>query len=388
VNRLFGLILVVLIILGGLWFINNSRSIKTPSLNPKAQPGPSIGQADEKSKGEAVSVFAKNLEVPWAIAFLPDGRLLVTERAGRVRLVENDGTLQSQPVITISEVKQTGESGLHGIALHPDFSTKPFVYLYYTYSSSGNNSLNKVVRYSFLNNQLTEPKIIIEGIPGAIFHDGGRVKFGPDEQSSLSDKNLYITTGDAQNPSLSQDTSSLAGKILRVTDEGQPVSGNPFNSPVYSYGHRNPQGIAWDSNGQLWETEHGPSGGGLGTGNDEFNKIEVGKNYGWPEIQGDQTKTGMTPPILHSGTDTWAPAGLAFFRNSFFFGGLRGEALYQVKFEGGPKLVTHFKGEFGRIREVILGPDNMLYITTSNKDGRGDPQADDDKILRVNPEKL
>lgn len=387
-NRLLGLILVVLIILGGLWVVNNSRSIKTPSLNPKAQPGPSIQQTIEESKGEVVSVVAKNLEVPWALSFLPDGRLLVTERAGRVRLIEKDGTLQTQPVLTIADVKQTGESGLHGIAIHPDFSSKPFVYFYYTYSSSGNNSLNKVVRYKFENNSLSEPKVIVEGIPGAIFHDGGRIKFGPDNM-------LYITTGDAQNPSLSQDTNSLAGKILRVTDEGQPVSGNPFNNLVYSYGHRNPQGIAWDDSDQLWETEHGPSGGGLGSGNDEFNKIEIGKNYGWPEIQGDQSKLGLTPPVIHSGTDTWAPAGLVFFKNSFFFGGLRGKALYkvelrsyQVKFEGGPKLLTHFKGEFGRIREVVLGPDNMLYITTSNKDGRGDPQADDDRIIRVNPERL
>lgn len=341
----------------------------------------SSSTTDNKISSE--TVIAQNLDTPWAIAFLPDGKLLVTERPGRVRLVEN-GNLQSEPVATVEEAKEIGEGGLLGIAVHPDFSSNNFVYLYYTYSGSGANTLNRVVRMIYQDKKLTSQQIIVDNIPGASNHNGGRIKFGPDNY-------LYITTGDAQNPSQAQDTNSLAGKILRVTEEGKPAPGNPFNNLVYSYGHRNPQGLTWDSNGILWETEHGPSGGNFGTGHDEFNKIEAGKNYGWPEIQGDQKKTGMEQPVSHSGDDTWAPSGAAYYRYSndkysIFFAGLKGEALYEMEFSQlGSLLRTHFKRQFGRIREVVLGPDNMLYITTSNNDGRGNPTPADDRIIKVNP---
>ncbi|MBI4035364.1 PQQ-dependent sugar dehydrogenase, partial [Candidatus Daviesbacteria bacterium] len=284
-----------------------------------------------------------------------------------------DGKLQPQPIATIS-VKQTGESGLHGIALHPKYPQQPYVYIYYTYSAGGDNSLNRVSRFVFDGTALTEEKIIVDQIPGAVFHDGGRIKFGPDGY-------LYITTGDALNPSLAQNTNSPAGKILRVTDEGQAVGSNPFNNLAYSYGHRNPQGIAWDNQGRLWETEHGQ------TATDEVNLIEMGKNYGWPEIRGDQSRTEMERSKLHSGSQTWAPAGLAFYNGSLFFGGLRGQALFQLD-TNTLELKTHFKGEFGRIREVILGPDNMLYVTTSNRDGRGNPSSNDDRIIRIDPKQL
>ena len=312
------------------------------------------------------SVVVENLDTPWSIVFLPDGQMLVTERKGTVRL-------DSEVIATFPQVKEIGEGGLMGMALHPDFETNHFIYFYYTYQSDGDQTLNRVVRMRFENNKFSDEKIIVDGIAGASNHNGGRIKFGPD-------KNLYITTGDAQNPSRAQDKNSLSGKILRVVNDGKAA--------VYSYGHRNPQGLAWDEAGQLYATEHGRSG--IQSGLDEFNRIIEGKNYGWPDIEGDKTAANMETPIIHSGpTTTWAPGGVAFYNGSFYFGGLRGEALYKVTLiNGQPELKEYFKGEFGRIRDVVLGPDNMLYISTSNQDGRGIPRANDDKIIRVNPEKL
>ncbi|MBI4037584.1 PQQ-dependent sugar dehydrogenase [Candidatus Curtissbacteria bacterium] len=320
-----------------------------------------------------LEIVASNLEVPWALAFLPDGSILVTERSGQIKLI-SDG--KTETVANIN-VKQTGESGLHGITIHLNFNENKYVYIYYTYSGSGDETLNKVERYKFENNKFVGAKTIIDGIPGAIFHDGGRIKFGPD-------KLLYITTGDAQNPSQAQDKKTLGGKILRLTDEGVPAPGNPFKNQVYSFGHRNPQGITWDDKGNLWETEHGPSGSWPNCCQDEVNKIEKGANFGWPDSVGDKILSGTVGPVLHSKRDIWAPAGLAYLDGSLYFGGLRGAALYEYNTRE-KKLAEHFKNKFGRIREVILGQDNMLYITTSNRDGRGSPEKDDDKIIKVNP---
>ncbi len=344
--------------------------------NTTILPRPSAGVKPTETAN--TEVIASRLEVPWALAFLPKGEIIVTERSGTVKKIkdENITTIDTLPI------KQVGEGGLHGVTLHPNFEQNNFFYFYYTYNASGDETLNKVVRFKFEDDKLTEERLIIDQIPGATFHDGGRIKFGPDRY-------LYITTGDAQNPSLAQEKNSLAGKILRVTDEGDPAPGNPFNNLVYSYGHRNPQGITWDEQGRLWEVEHGQSA------TDEINLIEPGKNYGWPEITGTQTKIGMETPILQSGSDTWAPGGATFYREvtssayngSIYFGGLRGQALYQYVIST-KELKTHFKGKFGRIREVVLGPDNMLYITTSNRDGRGNPSPDDDKIIKINPKAL
>lgn len=329
------------------------------------------------SENLGMVVLAQNLDTPWSLVFLPDATILMTERPGRVQLIQEGK--EPQLIAKLENVKEIGKGGLLGMALHPQFESNNFIYFYYTFSESSDQTLNRVVRMKYQNEKLSGEEIIVDSIPGAPNHNGGRLKFGLDGF-------LYITTGDAQNPSQAQETKSLAGKILRVTDEGKPAPGNPFGNRVYSYGHRNPQGLAWDEKGQLWETEHGPSG--LETGNDEFNKIEMGKNYGWPEIRGQETRAGMVTPIIESGrSDTWAPAGLAFIDGKFYFGGLRGEALYQVTATGA-NLETFFKGEFGRIREVIAGPDKMLYLTTSNLDGRGSPKEGDDKIIKLNPEKF
>lgn len=326
------------------------------------------------------SVVVQNLEIPWGIAFLPDYSILVTERPGRVRIVDPQGVLRQEPLATITEVNAVGEGGLLGVAVHPEFESNRFVYLYYTYSNNSDNTLNRVVRFRLENNSLSDRTVLVDAIPGASNHDGGRIKFGPDGF-------LYITTGDSQEPSLSQDRLSLAGKILRVTPDGKPAPGNPFNTVIYSYGHRNSQGLTWDGQGRLWSTEHGRS---APTGLDELNRIESGKNYGWPVIQGDEKKEGMVTPILNSGpVTTWAPAGAAFYNGSIFFGGLRGQGLYEAVIQGdSATLKKHFDGELGRIRDVVLGPDKMLYITTSNRDGRGTPKENDDKIYRVNPSKL
>lgn len=321
------------------------------------------------TKVPLVSVVAKNLEVPWAIAFLPNNQIIFTERNGSVKTIQDGTVIELGNVEVLAE----SESGLHGVAVDPDFENNKFIYLYYTYSANGQNSANKVARYTLEENRINESKILLENIPGARTHDGGRIKFGPDGY-------LYIATGDAAVPSLSQNRSSLAGKILRIDKEGNPHPDNPFGNAVYSYGHRNPQGITWDESNQLYSTEHGNSA------TDEFNMIEIGNNYGWPTIRGSETRNGMVSPIIQSGNSTWAPAGLTFANNKFYFGGLRGSSLFQIeKINDKYTLTEFFNGEFGRIREVVTGPDGMLYISTSNRDGRGIPSGQDDRIIRINP---
>lgn len=364
---LFLLILVIAVLFG---------IIKLPNQKKTGEAIPKLNEIVNQQESEDIPrliTVAEGLDTPWAIAFLPDGGMLVTERPGRVRHIDKQGKLAAEPIASFTQVEEIGEGGLMGIVLHPNFSQNNYVYFYYTFRGIGNDTFNRVVRMKFEDNKFGKEKIIVDNIPGNFNHNGGRIKFGPDG-------NLYITTGDAQNPSQAQDKSSLAGKILRVTDEGKPE--------VYSYGHRNPQGIVWDKEGRFWSTEHGRSG--IQSGFDELNLIEQGKNYGWPEIQGDEKQTGMETPILHSGASTtWAPAGAAFIGDSLFFGGLRGESLYEAVIQDKKAILKeHFQGEFGRIREAIRGPDNMLYITTSNRDGRGNPISNDDRIIRVNPKRL
>lgn len=353
--------LVIIVVAIGITLYQKSTGPKPVNTPPKDKPS------------QRIEIVAKNLEVPWEIVILPNNNLLVTERTGSLKLISNG---QTTIISKIPDVKAFGEGGLMGLALHPNFKSNNYIYLYYTYEAINNQTKNRVVRYKFENNNLSGRKILVDNIPGAIFHNGGRIKFGPDGF-------LYITTGDSLEPSLAQDKNSLAGKILRVTDEGKGAPKNPFNNLVYSFGHRNPQGLAWDDEGRLWETEHGQSA------TDEINLIIPGRNYGWPEIRGNQTRENMESPFAQSGEETWAPAGAEFLNGSLFFGGLRGQALFELKVRSGNAIISkHFLQEYGRIRNVVLSPNGFIYISTSNRDGRGSPQNNDDKILKIDPSGL
>jgi glucose/arabinose dehydrogenase len=335
----------------------------TPTQLPITQPSVTPAPPD-------IEIIATNLEIPWEIAFLPDEDFLVTERPGN--LLEIGRHPQTYP---IDGVEAYGEGGLLGLALDPDFPNNHRLYLYLT-TRSGDQLTNQVRAYHFENYQLTREYLVIDNLKAAQYHDGGRIKFGPNGY-------LYVTVGDAQTPSLAQQTASLNGKILRLRSDGSLPEDNPFNNPVYSYGHRNPQGLTWDNQGRLWATEHGRSG--VQSGYDELNLIQKGDNYGWPTIQGPETHSGMISPVIQSGpADTWAPSGMVYYQGSIFFAGLRGEALYQYQIDS-RQIQLHFHQQYGRLRTVALGPDGFFYLLTSNRDGRGEPQPDDDKIIKVNP---
>jgi len=337
-----------------------------------------------------VEPFLENLRIPWSLAFAPDGTAFFTEREGRISVVPAGSATRS--LFAEVPVEHTGEGGLLGLALSPDFETDRFVYIYHTYKD-GSDILNRVVRYEDRNGKGTNSEVIIDRIPGTSVHDGGRLRFGPDRK-------LYVTTGDAREPSLSQNLDSVAGKILRLNPDGSIPNDNPFgDSPVYSYGHRNPQGIDWHPvNGKLYETEHGPSGEGGRAANDEINLIESGRNYGWPIVVGKSTDPTFANPVFYTGDqETWAPSGCSFYKadvfpqwkNSFFVATLRGVHLHRFLFDpetgeirASEKLLQQ---TLGRIRDVVEGPDRLLYLATSNRDGRGSPSPTDDRIVRLAP---
>lgn len=379
-----GLVLVAFAGLVGWLAVGRPGGSPVPAASPVSTPD----SLSRTPPPDAVQIVATGLEVPWALGFGPDGALYVTERPGRLVRVR-DGRVER--VAEIPDVRRTAEGGLLGLALDPQFAENQFLYLYHSYRSTSAGTLNRVVRYRLADAGLTEPRILVDNIPGARFHDGGRLKFGPDGT-------LYLTTGDAEQPQLAQVHTSLAGKILRIRPDGTIPADNPFpGSPVYSLGHRNPQGLAWDAGGQLWSTEHGPSGLGANCCHDEVNRIEAGENYGWPFRAGigpgsSGIVSGVSPidPVAESGpTETWAPASAAIVGNALYFGGLRGEALFALDLANPSAGVRrYFHQEFGRIRDVVVGPDGMLYLTTSNRDGRGTPRPDDDKILRIDPAAL
>ena len=332
--------------------------------------GSTIEQGISGYSSPDIETVAQDLTVPWGMVFLPNGDLLVTQRSG---ILDRIG--QNKQSHEIEGVEHVGEGGLLGLALDPKFEDNHRIYLYMTMRIDGALS-NRIERYTYKDDKLFDRKVILQNIPGEINHDGGRLAFGPDGF-------LYVTTGDAGHPPNSQNKNSLAGKILRITTDGQQAPGNPFDNEVYSYGHRNPQGLAWDGKGQLWETEHGLSSSE--SGYDELNLIKPGGNYGWPDIRGDESKIGMEKPIVHSGpNETWAPGGLAYSNGSLFFAGLRGQSLYEAKIgdSNSVTLKAHFKGEYGRMRTTAING-NYLYVTTSNTDGRGSTQPDDDKIIKI-----
>ncbi|MDF2485851.1 MAG: glucose sorbosone dehydrogenase [Herbinix sp.] len=330
-----------------------------------------------------IEIVAQNLLVPWAIAISEDGRLYFTQRSGDIRLIE-DGKLLPEPVFTFQSPFQSRmESGLMGIALDPDFLQNHYMYVMHTYAESG-RTFNRVVRLILQENTAYIDRVLLDRIPGGLTHDGGRIRIGPDRK-------LYITAGDSGNAALAQDTSSLAGKILRMELDGSIPEDNPFdNSYVYSYGLRNPQGIAWNLNHVMYASDHGQ------TGHDEINLILPGANYGWPIVTGSEQAgdINIKNPILQSGEDTWAPSGITYvnqgpWEGKLLVAALRGERLLALSFnEDQTEVVnvdTWLQDEYGRLREVVMAEDGSIYIATNNRDGRGNPDATDDKIIRLVP---
>ncbi|MBM7096310.1 PQQ-dependent sugar dehydrogenase [Bacillus sp. H-16] len=312
-----------------------------------------------------MDTVAENLEAPWNISYAEDV-FYITERDGQIAVIDESGKVERQKVETSAPVLSQGEGGLLGMALAEDFDASRQAYLYYTYQSEG-ELYNRVVLVTEEEGVWTEEEVIVDRIPGDGIHNGGRIKLGEDGF-------LYVTTGDANIVDLSQDEESLAGKILRVGTDGEIPDDNPWDdSLVYSYGHRNPQGLAW-IDGTLYSSEHGP------TAHDEINIIEPGLNYGWPVIKGDEEEEGMETPLVHSGDDTWAPSGIENWEGTLVVAGLRGESLFQLN-EETMELTVLFEGE-GRIRDVFAVGDS-LYLITNNTDGRGNPGPGDDRLLRL-----
>ena len=398
------IILVVLVVFwqfGGLDFIL-ARTIFAPDYNPGSTNAVSTEESngtvtEEQSTNEEtettdntsgseeilfstedldyeIEIIGEGLEIPWEIATLPDGRLLVTERPGTVVM------LDSEEKYTIHDVEHIGEGGLLGLAISPDFNDSSQLFLYYTYSSE-NQIYNRVSRFTLQENTLTDETYILDEIPGARFHNGGRLKFGPDEK-------LYITTGDAQDSNLSQDVNSLAGKILRINPDGTIPEDNPFEgSPVYAYGLRNPQGLSWHPiSGDLFASDHGPNS------QDEVNLILPGKNYGWPIVSCLEGDSQYEDPVSCYSDFTLAPSGIAFLQwdnlteSPLYVAGLRGNMIMRVDLndEGGFVRQEELFRDYGRIRTIVYY-EGSLYIATNNRDGRGVPGADDDMIIKITP---
>jgi len=331
--------------------------------------------------------FATGLAVPWAMEFAPDGRLFVSERDGRIRVVE-EGVLLPQPWATVA-VEQIGEGGLLGLALHPEFPSEPYVYVCHTLRVDGVVQ-NRIIRIREEGGQGGAEEEVFAGIPGNSVHDGCRLRFGPDGM-------LYATTGDAAQRALAQDVDSFAGKILRMRPDGAAPGDNPFGpaSYVYSLGHRNPQGLTFrPGSGELWASEHGPSFEvGVGA-HDEINLIEAGVNYGWPEVVGAPGFAGLRDPVLTYPNAPVPPAGMTFYQGGeipawggdLFFATLGSTHLQRVGFDACGRIALLerlYAGELGRLRDVIEGPDGALYLATSNRDGRGNPGPNDDRIIRI-----
>ena len=359
---------------------------------------PTIGDAPQgvadvflpEGDGIKVEAWVENLEIPWSLVFLNEGRALVSERPGRIRFIK-DGELQSEPYAKI-DVVHIGEGGLMGLAVHPDFPKKPFVYAMHTYKK-GDSVYNRVIRLRDAGNSAVFDKVIIDNIPGGRFHNGGRIAFGPDGV-------LYITAGETFESKQAQDLKSLGGKILRITPEGLIPADNPFKgSPVYSYGHRNPQGIAWHpETKELFASEHGPSGEFLTFANDEINVIKKGGNYGWPEAIGAAGDKRFVDPLI-VWKKTTPPSGIVFYKGGrikhlngdLFVATLRSKSLIRIKLNKEAagyrvlKIERWFSDRFGRIRDVVEGPDGALYFMTNNTDGRGKPEPGDDRVYRIVP---
>ncbi|MDR7078699.1 glucose/arabinose dehydrogenase [Neobacillus niacini] len=327
-------------------------------------------QPKDQQEGEAIvllpeiEVVAEKLRVPWSINQM-NQTFYVSERTGSIVKIDN-GKMDRQTVELKKPLAKAAEAGLLGFVLDPNFSSNQKAFAYYTYEN-GQGQFNRVVVLDLEGNKWTEEKILLDGIPSAAFHHGGRLKIGPDGK-------LYITTGDATVPENAQDVKSLNGKILRMNFDGSIPGDNPFaNSYVYSYGHRNPQGLVWLGN-TLYASEHGQSA------HDEVNVIKPGANYGWPVIEGTETKAGMETPLFQSGDNTWAPSGMATHNGKLYVAALRGNAVREFDLE--KEISNPVITGLGRIRDVFIDGE-YLYFVSNNTDGRGNPDENDDKLYRV-----
>ncbi|MFG1731643.1 Quinoprotein glucose dehydrogenase B precursor [Paenibacillus sp. GM2FR] len=322
----------------------------------------------EEKTDSSVQVLAEQLRTPWSIDFDGD-TIYISEREGNIVQIQ-DGTLTRQSVHTEKSVAHQGEGGFLGFALAPDFQDSGKAFAYHTYDSDG-KVMNRLVLLKQEGNQWTESQVFLERIPGSNVHNGGRIAIGPDEM-------LYVTTGDSGEGELAQNQESLAGKILRLTLDGKVPADNPTaGSYIYTLGHRNSQGLAWNSDGEFYSSEHGPSG--TPGGHDEINEITAGSNYGWPEIIGDEQQEGMNTPLYHSSETAIAPSGIAFDEEDYMYvATLRGQKLYRFRPEDA-SLETVLEGE-GRLRDVKVH-DGKTYVITNNTDGRGVPSDQDDRLL-------
>lgn len=395
---LVGVSLAVLIV-GG-WFGTKWLALFEKGLEPgevkekmeaKRTSNPDIMAKAQPKEGEMtrkIETVATGLDTPWSIVFTSDTRMLIAERPGRIRVIQA-GELVEKPLHIFSEVSETGEEGLMSVALHPDYPVNQWLYVSLAYEKEAELFV-KILRFRDDGDRLADPVTILDSIPAARYHAGSRLTFGPDGK-------LYIATGDATEKNLAQDTNSLAGKILRLNADGSIPDDNPFpGKAIWSYGHRNPQGLAWHpDNGALYSTEHGPSVFDGPAGGDEVNLIEKGKNYGWPLVSHEKRRAGTEAPLI-TYTPAEAPASLLIYsgrantnwRGNLFFGALRGEGLVRLVVDPrDPKKILSSEKlagvRFGRIRAVAEGPDGFIYFTTSNRDGRGKPSNEDDRVFRL-----
>ncbi|MBK0418318.1 PQQ-dependent sugar dehydrogenase [Leucobacter sp. CSA1] len=312
-----------------------------------------------------LAVVADGLDAPWSIAFHGETPLIGERDSARVLELDEHG--EAREVAVVDGVEPMGEGGLLGIAVHDGH-----LYLYFTAAEE-----NRIERYELTGEAgslgLGPAEPILDGIPSASHHDGGRIAFGPDGM-------LYATAGDAGDRPGAQDLESLGGKILRMTAEGEVPSDNPFpDSYVYSFGHRNPQGIAWADDGTLYASEFGQDTW------DELNVIEAGGNYGWPEVEGIAETQGFVDPVQQWKPADASPSGIAILDGAVFIANLRGERLREVPLSDLAASTEHLVGEHGRLRDAVVAPDGALWILTNNTDGRGSPGPDDDRVLRFDP---